>query len=265
MAHRKTDAQVNPPADSGGQAAVSKSYGVLLLSGGLDSTTLASYALRAGYDVLALTVTYGQTHERELESARSVAAALRLRHETIDLSFFKNIAWYSALTHPDRLPIPREKPSDPSQAIPVTYVPLRNTLLMALAAACAESMALNAIEREAVPAEQVEAVIFIGANAIDYSGYPDCRPEYYDSLRETLRLGSKLGIQYGRPLRIEAPFLGKNKADIIRLALELDAPLEYSWSCYVGGTVPCGTCDSCRIRADGFAEAGVPDPALAHR
>lgn len=239
-------------------------FGVVLLSGGLDSTTVAAWAKAHSHNIQALTLSYGQTHRRELESARQVASALGVRHQTVDVSFFKTLAWHSALTNPERFEIPRSRASmDDAGRIPITYVPLRNTFLLSLAAAAAESMALDAIESEGVPPGEVSASILIGANAIDYSGYPDCRPEYYESLRETLRLGSKLGVEYGRPLHLEAPLLGKSKADIVRMAIEFGAPLKYTWSCYSGGAAPCGTCDSCRLRARGFAEAGIADPALS--
>ena len=108
----------------------------------------------------------------------------------------------------------------------------------------------------------MKATIFVAANAIDYSGYPDCRPEFYEAAVETLRLGSKLGTQYGISFTVETPLIDKSKADIVRLAVESGAPLEHTWSCYEGGARPCGRCDSCHLRAKGFAEAGVPDPAL---
>jgi len=147
--------------------------------------------------------------------------------------------------------------------IPVTYVPLRNTFLLTLAAAALESAALGAIEQHGADPASVAAAIVIGANAIDYSGYPDCRPEYYLAATETLCLGSKLGTAYGVPITIETPLIQKTKADIVRLAAELAAPIEHTWSCYSPGPAPCGRCDSCVLRAKGFREAGLPDPALA--
>jgi len=236
----------------------------VLLSGGLDSTTVAALARREGYALAAVTVHYGQAHRREIDAAREVAAALGLRHRIVDVAFFKELAWYSALTQPERFALPAERtPAAMQQDIPITYVPLRNTFLLTLAAALLESDALQAIEGEGVAPGELQATLFIAANAIDYSGYPDCRPEYYRTAAETLRLGSKLGTQYGVPFGIETPLIDKTKAEIVRLALDLGAPLAHTWSCYEGGERPCGRCDSCLLRAKGFAEAGVADPALA--
>jgi 7-cyano-7-deazaguanine synthase len=240
--------------------------GLVLLSGGLDSTTAATLALRQGHDLAAVTVHYGQAHRRELEAAQRVARALGIqhRHRVVDVAFFRELAWYSALTQPDRFALPADRaPAAMAAAIPATYVPLRNTLLLTLGAALLESEALHALERGGVPPAALQATLFIAANAIDYSGYPDCRPDYYRAAAETFRLGSKLGTQYGVPFRIETPLIHLTKAQIVRLAAELGAPLEHTWSCYAGGPRPCGRCDSCRLRAKGFAEAGVPDPALA--
>ena len=149
-----------------------------------------------------------------------------------------------------------------AEDIPITYVPLRNTFFVTVAAAALESWLLQKIEVEGVAPGSLEGAIFVGANAIDYSGYPDCRPEFYDALVEVLRLGSKVGTAYQVPMRIEAPIIRMSKADIVRHALELDAPLDVTWSCYAGGERPCGACDSCLLRAAGFAEAGAEDPAL---
>jgi len=236
--------------------------GLVLLSGGLDSTTAAALARRDGFDLLAVTVHYGQVHRREIEAARQVAAALGIRQRVVDVAFFKELAWYSALTQPERFALPVDRSAEHmAEEIPVTYIPLRNTFLLTLGAALLESEALQAIEREGARPAELEAVLFIAANAIDYSGYPDCRPEYYHALTETLRLGSKLGTQYGVPIRIATPLINKSKADIVRLAAQLGAPLEQTWSCYEGGPRPCGRCDSCLLRAKGFAEAGLADPA----
>src|SRR5581483_9520261 len=173
------------------------------------------------------------------------------------------LAWYSALTSPDRYSAPVDRDSAAMQAdIPITYVPLRNTFLLALGAAALESQVLALIEQQAVPPAELSATLAIAANAIDYSGYPDCRPEFYAAARETLRLGSKLGTQYGAPIEIATPLIDLSKADIVRLALDLGAPIQLSWSCYRGGDEPCGSCDSCLLRARGFAEADVADPAL---
>lgn len=238
--------------------------GVVLLSGGLDSTTVATLAQRRGYELTAVTVQYGQTHEREIEAARQVAGLLVLPHQVVDVTFFRDLAWYSALTHPEQYRKPLDRAAETmADEIPLTYVPLRNTFLLTLGAAYLESAALAALEGQAVPRAELDVALFIAANAVDYSGYPDCRPEYYCSAAETLRLGSKLGTQWNIPLRIETPLIDKSKADIVRLGTEIGAPLRHTWSCYGPGPQPCGRCDSCVLRARGFAEAGLADPALS--
>jgi 7-cyano-7-deazaguanine synthase len=240
-----------------------KNIGVVLLSGGLDSTTVAVYALKKGYELTGLTFHYGQKHSREIESAQKIAQILGLRHKIVDLSFYKNLAWYSALTSSESYDIPlKRKQSQMTHNIPITYVPLRNTFFLTLAAAFLESLTLNLIEKEKISPDDIKASIFIGVNAIDYSGYPDCRPEFYEQMSRVLFLGSKLGIQYKNNINIETPLILKTKAEIIKMAVELKAPLEYTWSCYKGDKIPCGKCDSCILRAKGFLEAGYSDPAL---
>lgn len=235
----------------------------MLLSGGLDSTVVAALAQHRGYDVSAITLRYGQTHRREISSAAAVARALRMRHRVVDVGFFGELAWYSALTHPERFALPSGRPTGAMAAdIPITYVPLRNTLFLTLGAALLESEALAAIEVDRVAPGSVAASLFIAANALDYSGYPDCRPEYYAAAAETLRLGSKLGTRYGVAIQLETPIIDLTKADVVRLGVEIGAPLAHTWSCYAGGAAPCGRCDSCLLRAKGFAEAGIEDPAL---
>jgi 7-cyano-7-deazaguanine synthase len=237
--------------------------GLVLLSGGLDSTTVAAMAVRQGYTLSAVTVHYGQTHAREVESARTVAEALNIQQRIVDLTFFRDLAWYSALTHPEHLSLPKGRaPEQMAADIPITYVPLRNTLFVTLGAAYLESEALDAIERRGADPATLEARLFIAANALDYSGYPDCRPEFYASIAETLRLGSKLGTQYGVSIQVETPLIAMTKAEIVRAAIQAEAPLAHTWSCYDGGAQPCGRCDSCLLRAKGFAEAGLPDPAI---
>ena len=235
--------------------------GQILLSGGLDSTTLACLACGETDELLALTIDYGQRHAVEIDAARKVAAALGLRHRVLDARAYGDLAAHSALTGTElALPTGR-RPEEMARGIPTTYVPLRNTFFLTLAAASLESRVLEAIETEGQAPEDIDPVLYIAANALDYSGYPDCRPEFYAAQTETLRLGSKIGTQYGRAIRIATPLIDKSKADIVRLGTKLGAPLALSWSCYGAGPAPCGVCDSCLLRAKGFAEAGVQDPA----
>ena len=239
------------------------SYGVSLLSGGLDSTTVTVYALKVTDDLTALTFQYGQSHSKEVDCAKEIANILGMRHQLLDISFFRDVAWYSALTNPDRFPIPEDRPAAQMGAsIPITYVPLRNTFFLALAAAFLESNILHAIEVDGVDPSSVEASLFMAPNAIDYSGYPDCRPEYFHQMSQALNYGSKVWTEYHIPIRVETPIIDKSKADIVKMGVELRAPLELTWSCYQGGQTPCGSCDSCILRAKGFQEAGLPDPLL---
>ena len=245
--------------------------GVTLLSGGLDSTTVTAYARDNVQTLTALTFFYGQTHSKELECAKEVARLLGVGHEQVDIGAFRQVAWYSSLTNPERFPLPKDRPigelgpsSGGTEAdVPMSYVPLRNTFFLAMAAAYLESVALYTIEAQQVAQQDVEACIYLAPNAIDYSGYPDCRPEYYQKMADALMYGSKLWTQYQVPIQIETPVIHLSKAEIVRLGMELKAPLEHTWSCYEGGEWPCGRCDSCILRAKGFAEAGFRDPLLA--
>jgi 7-cyano-7-deazaguanine synthase len=237
--------------------------GVVLLSGGLDSTTTAAYAKSLGYKVHAITVHYGQKLSKEVISAMKVAKKLGLTHKVVDISPFKEIAWYSALTHPELFSVPKDRSiEEMMKDIPITYVPMRNTFFIVLAAAYLESAILHKIEREGVNPKEIEARIFIAANVLDYSGYPDCRPEFYEKINELMNTASKAGTQYNVEIKIETPLLYKNKKEIVELGTELNAPLEWTWSCYEGGETPCGTCDSCLLRAKGFEEAGIEDPLI---
>src|SRR5438309_819484 len=212
--------------------------GLVLLSGGLDSTTVAAQARRQGYDLNALTIDYGQTHRREIAAAGAVAEALGIPHHVASVDFYRELAWYSALTNPEGFAPPLDRASDEMAAdIPITYVPLRNTFFLTLGAAWLESRALSAIETHNAAPSELSATLFIAANSIDYSGYPDCRPEFYAAAVETLRLGSKLGTRYGVPIQIETPLIALGKADIVRLAIDLEAPLDRTWSCYGPGPV----------------------------
>ena len=238
-------------------------YGVSLLSGGLDSTTVTAYALEVTDDLTALTFQYGQSHSKEVDCAKEIANVLGMRHQLLDISFFRHVAWYSALTNPDRFPIPGDRPAwQMGASIPITYVPLRNTFFLALAAAFLESNILHAIEVDQVDPDSIEACLFMAPNAIDYSGYPDCRPEYFQQMSQALDYGSKVWTEYHISIRVETPIIHKSKADIVRMGVELKAPLALTWSCYRGDPAPCGSCDSCILRAKGFQEAGLQDPLL---
>jgi len=222
-----------------------KRSAVVLLSGGLDSYTAGALAKADGYDLFALTVRYGQTHAREIESARQTARALdALAHLELDVPLSK--IGGSSLVGEGA--IPKQRSLDDG-SIPSTYVPARNTVFLSLAMAWAEVTGAEAI--------------VIGVNALDYSGYPDCRPEYLEAFARVAALATKAGVE-GKTLRILAPLVHLSKAEIIRRGLALGLNYGLTLSCYdpgAGGR-PCGRCDSCRLRAKGFAEAGVPDPAL---
>ena len=237
--------------------------GVVLLSGGLDSTTVAAFAKNRGYQLTAITLNYGQNHIKEIDAAKQVAATLNIEHQVVDVGFFKHLAWYSSLTNSELFETPLERNADEMDGeIPISYVPLRNTFFITIAAAYLESKALSLIEQDGVDPNDLTASIFIAANALDYSGYPDCRPEYYQVMRRALFQGSKLGTQYGREILIETPIIALSKAEIVKLALAERAPLEATWSCYLGGDYPCGGCDSCILRAKGFLESQIDDPTL---
>ena len=217
---------------------------VVLLSGGLDSSTCMAIAKREGYELYALSFEYGQRHDRELESARAIARHFGAKEHMI-LRLELNRIGGSALTD-ENIDVPENRDEEHmADEIPVTYVPARNTILLSYALAYAEVKDVDAI--------------YIGANALDYSGYPDCRPEYYSAFEEVARLGTKRGVE-GRPIEIKYPLIEMSKADIIRTGMELGVPYELTWSCYKGGEKACGVCDSCRLRLKGFREAGYEDP-----
>ena len=237
-------------------------HALVLMSGGLDSTTVAAHALREGWVVRGLCIGYGQRHVREIASAKAVAEALGVPLQVADAAFYGGLAAHSALTSAG-IAVPGGRSTTEMAAdVPITYVPLRNTFFVTAAAAALESWMLARIEREGADPASLRAAVFVGANAIDYSGYPDCRPEFYAAMETVLRLGSKLGSAYGVGIGIEAPIIQLSKAEIVAHAAALGAPLHLTWSCYEGGDAPCGACDSCLLRAAGFAAAGIPDPAL---
>ena len=240
------------------------SYGVTLLSGGLDSTTVTAYARDRVDNLTAITFHYGQSHSKEVDCAVRIAGILGIEHTLLDISFLSHVVWYSALTNADRFPPPSGRSDkEIGNGVPITYVPLRNTIFLSLAAAYLESRVLYAIEIEGAIASEIDASVYVAPNALDYSGYPDCRPEFYENMRRTLVLGSKLWAEYSVPIKIETPVIDLSKAEITSLGIRLRAPLEHTWSCYKDGEVPCGSCDSCILRAKGFAEVGIPDPVLA--
>ena len=224
---------------------------VVLLSGGLDSTTVVAIARQEGYRPYALSFRYGQRHEIELTAARRVAAAMGVSDHVvadIDLRAFGG----SALTADIDVPH-HNQVDDLDTGIPITYVPARNTIFLSFALAWAETIGASDI--------------FIGVNALDYSGYPDCRPEYIAAFETMANLATKAGVEGTQHLRIHTPLINLTKAQIIRRGLELGVDYSLTHSCYdpdLSGR-PCGTCDSCLLRQKGFAEAGVVDPALSGR
>jgi 7-cyano-7-deazaguanine synthase len=220
---------------------------VVLLSGGMDSAVTAAIARQDGFEVHALSVRYGQRHAVELAAARRVAASLGIRHHVVldlDLRAFGG----SALT--SRTPVPKDTPlAEIGARIPATYVPARNTIFLSLALAWAETLAARDI--------------FIGANALDYSGYPDCRPEYLAAFARMADLATRAGTEHGVRLAIHAPLLRLTKAEIVARGLALGVDLGITSTCYDPDRegAACGRCEACRLRLKGFEEAGVPDPA----
>ncbi|MBD2843401.1 7-cyano-7-deazaguanine synthase QueC [Erythrobacter sp. KMU-140] len=220
-----------------------KHAAVVLLSGGLDSMVTAAIAKERGFNVRALSIDYGQRHRLELASAKRIAEKLDLADHVeieLDLRAFGG----SALT--DSIAVPKSGVDD---TIPVTYVPARNLVFLALTTACAEAAGASDV--------------FIGVNALDYSGYPDCRPEFIASFTETARLGTKAGVE-GSAFVVHTPLQHMTKADIARECDRLGLDPAWSWSCYdpVPGDIACGLCDSCRLRKKGFAEAGITDSTV---
>ena len=215
---------------------------VVLLSGGLDSTTALWWAKSRGHRVEALAVDYGQRHRRELSAARAVArrAGARLHQLRLSLPWLKQSSLVDRAKALPDVPLSRIGRG----GIPSTYVPGRNTVFLSLAASLADAVGADSV--------------VIGANALDYSGYPDCRPEYLSAFEKAARRGTRRGS-----LRVLAPLLKLDKGGIVRQARRLKAPLGLTWSCYRGAARPCGRCDSCKLRAKGFAGAGVADPGLA--
>jgi len=224
---------------------ISAGKAVVLLSGGLDSSTTLYLAKKQGFDCYCLIFDYAQRHKKEIESARSVARSARCKYTVVRIS----LPWGGS----SLLDVHRNVPlaSDRSEkSIPSTYVPARNIIFLSSALSYAE--AINA------------KAVFIGAHAQDYSGYPDCRPEFYRAFRKAAAHGTKSGVEK-KGIEIKTPLIMKNKAEIVRLGVSLGVPFELTWSCYKGGLKPCGKCDSCYYRAKGFKEAGMIDPLIRSR
>jgi 7-cyano-7-deazaguanine synthase len=227
--------------DNVSPAGSQKPRAIVLLSGGLDSTTCLAWA-QARYECFALSFSYGQRHSSELDAARALAKRAGVEHRIIDIDLRQ--LGGSALTD-DSIAVPENEPT----GIPVTYVPARNTIFLSYALAAAE--VINA------------SAIVIGINAVDYSGYPDCRPEYIDAFAKMAALATKAGVE-GNPITIETPLLHLTKAAIIQLGLEHGVDYAQTISCYQADNngYACGRCDSCRLRRQGFIDAGVEDPTL---
>ncbi len=225
---------------------LSKPRAVVLFSGGLDSTTLLAIAIQEGYDAYALSFRYGQRHEAELRAAERLARAMGARQHRVfevDLRSFGG----SALT--SELPVPKGRDLSAAAGIPPTYVPARNTVFLALALAWAETLEAGHI--------------FIGVNALDYSGYPDCRPEFIEAFERMARLATKAGVEGAERVRIHTPLINLRKAEIIRKGLALGVDYSQTVSCYdpLPEGEACGECDACQLRRRGFEENSIEDPA----
>jgi 7-cyano-7-deazaguanine synthase len=215
---------------------------LVVLSGGLDSTVCMALAGRqSGEPPLALTFDYGQRHRTELDRAAGVAGHYRSDHLVVQID---TSAWGGSALTDASIDVPLGGGGD---GVPVTYVPARNSIFLAVALGVAEARQLDAV--------------WLGVNAIDYSGYPDCRPEFIEAFRRVAATGQKRGVE-GNPIAIRTPLIELTKSEIVQLGVRLEAPLHRTWSCYQGGDRPCGICDACLLRARGFAQAGVEDPAL---
>lgn len=218
---------------------------VILLSGGLDSSTILYYVKAKGFSPHCLIFDYGQRHRVELKRAAAIARQAGCPYRIVVI----RLPWGGSALLDKKIRLPKRKTIDPKE-IPVTYVPARNIIFLSFAASFAEAIGARAI--------------FIGANAIDYSGYPDCRPEFFRAFQQALDRGLRSGVQ-NKTIKIYAPLLRKTKAQIIQMGLQLKVPYGRTWSCYSGGRRPCGVCDSCLLRAKGFEETGLKDPLVVTR
>ena len=230
--------------NSGFDGGEKKKKAIVLFSGGLDSTTCLYWAIEHGYECEALTVSYGQRHDREVLAAQMIARNLGVKHHLITL----NLPWLVSSSLVDKSQqIPDVALEDiPKEGIPSTYVPGRNLMFLSIAGSLLDSIGADAI--------------IAGPNAVDFSGYPDCTPAFFKSAADALNRGTKMGVTEG--IEVLAPLMRLSKTQIVQLAVKLNVPFELTWSCYAGGKKPCGHCDSCKLRAKGFAEAGVHDTSL---
>lgn len=228
-----------------------KKKAVVLLSGGLDSTTCLAIAIKQGFEPYALSFRYGQRHEAELAAARRVAEAMQVaRHVVIDF----NLREFGGSALTSEIPVPKNRANaEIGDGVPVTYVPARNTIFLSFALGWAE--VLGAFD------------LFIGVNALDYSGYPDCRPQFIEQFARLAQVATKAGSEGTGTYRIHAPLMKMTKAEIVKTGLELGVDYALTFTCYdpLPSGESCGACDSCLLRLKGFAEAGVPDPIAYHR
>jgi 7-cyano-7-deazaguanine synthase len=217
---------------------------IVLLSGGLDSAVTLYFAKKSGFSCLCLIFDYGQRHRKEIDSARKISRVSGCKAQVINIDLLRKGS--ALLDNKVRIPEHARKHGKVS-SIPVTYVPARNIIFLSFALSFAETLSQQAI--------------FIGAHSHDYSGYPDCRPEFYRAFSRVIAQGTKAGIE-GKEVKIYTPLIDKTKAEIIRLGMSLGVPFQFTWSCYQGGSHPCGKCDSCYFRERGFREVGIKDPLL---
>ncbi|MFH0797656.1 MAG: 7-cyano-7-deazaguanine synthase QueC [Candidatus Omnitrophota bacterium] len=215
---------------------------VVLLSGGLDSATVLYWAKKRGYFIFPLAFDYCQRHKKEISAAKKLARAAGVGLKIIRIS----LPWQGSSLLDPEVPLPQFY-SATTPEIPSTYVPGRNLIFLAFGFSYAEAIGAS--------------FVLIGANSIDFSGYPDCRPQFFRILNHLVLEGTKRGVE-GKPIKVLAPLVRLSKADIIRLGIRLKVPYHLTWSCYAGGKKPCGKCDSCFLRAKGFAEAGMADPLI---
>ncbi len=222
---------------------------IVLLSGGLDSATTLYLARKQGYKCFCLIFDYGQRHKKEIECAKKIARTARCLYQVLKIK----LPWKGSALLNRNMAIPKLtnlRTYELTNSIPTTYVPARNIIFLSFALSFAEGIGAEAI--------------FIGAHTQDYSDYPDCRPEFYRAFKKVISTGTKAGVEK-RGIKIQTPLIRKTKSQIVRKASQLGVPFALTWSCYQGGRVPCGECDSCYYRAKGFQEAGIPDPLIKGR